>query len=186
MKLTLPLAERSAREGANLLAFRFNHSNGISSGFRVLALNLLDADGRRALPPGMFTEDDPQAWTAPLSDRRNILDGEQWWRTAQLRSSDRGDARPIRAHCADCHAEDGRDLKYFNYSNHAIIVRSQFHGLTERQGEEIASYIRSLPFASPGRPWNPPYQPGPGLGVLVGVRRPRWFGAGRRAPRFRG
>ena len=165
LKLTLPLAERSAREGANLLAFRFNHSNGISSGFRVLALNLLDADGRRALPSGMFTEDDPQAWTAPLSDRRNILDGEQWWRTAQLRSSDRRDARPIRAHCGDCHAEDGRDLKYFNYSNHAIIVRSQFHGLTERQGEEIASYIRSLPFASPGRPWNPPYQPGPGLGA---------------------
>jgi hypothetical protein len=31
------------------------------------------------------------------------------------------------------------------------------------QGRQIASYIRSLPGPSPGRPWNPPYQPGPGL-----------------------
>ena len=31
------------------------------------------------------------------------------------------------------------------------------------EGQQIASYIRSLPVPSPGRPWNPPYQPGPGL-----------------------
>lgn len=31
------------------------------------------------------------------------------------------------------------------------------------QGQQIASYIRSLQFPCPGRPWNPPYQPGPGL-----------------------
>ena len=41
--------------------------------------------------------------------------------------------------------------------------RSRFHGLSEQQGQQIASYIRSLPVPSPGRPWNPPYQPGPGL-----------------------
>ena len=74
----------------------------------------------------------------------------------------------IKAHCADCHAQDGRDLKYFNYSNYSIIQRSQFHGLSQLQGEQIASYIRSgIPnapaFSSYARPWNPPYQPGPGL-----------------------
>jgi len=38
-----------------------------------------------------------------------------------------------------------------------------FHGLAPLQGDQIASYIRSLTTPSPGRPWNPPYQPGPGL-----------------------
>ena len=38
-----------------------------------------------------------------------------------------------------------------------------FHGLTAQQGDQIASYIRSLNMPSPGWPWNPPYQPGPGL-----------------------
>ncbi len=38
-----------------------------------------------------------------------------------------------------------------------------FHGLTSTQGNQIASYIRSLTTPAPGRPWNPPYQPGPGL-----------------------
>jgi hypothetical protein len=69
----------------------------------------------------------------------------------------------IQAHCADCHAQDGRDLKYFNFSNSSIVARARFHGLSTLQGEQIASYIRSLPLPNPGRPWNPPYQPGPGL-----------------------
>jgi hypothetical protein len=54
-------------------------------------------------------------------------------------------------------------LKYFNFSNTSIITRSRFHGPTTQQGEQIASYIRSLRVPNPGRPWNPPYQPGPGL-----------------------
>ena len=71
--------------------------------------------------------------------------------------------KPIFAHCSDCHAQDGRDLKYFNYSNNSIQARSVFHGLTAQQGNQIASYIRNLNVVNPGRPWNPPYQPGPGL-----------------------
>ena len=59
--------------------------------------------------------------------------------------------------------QDGRDLKYFNYSNNSIQARALFHGLTAQQGDQIASYIRSLNVVNPGRPWNPPYQPGPGL-----------------------
>src|SRR5260221_4388432 len=40
-----------------------------------------------------------------------------------------------------------------------------FQGLTAQQGDQIASYIRSLntPAPAAARPWNPPYQPGPGL-----------------------
>jgi hypothetical protein len=40
-----------------------------------------------------------------------------------------------------------------------------FHGLTSQQGDQIASYIRSLNTPAPAgaRPWNPPYQPGAGM-----------------------
>ena len=60
-------------------------------------------------------------------------------------------------------AHDGRDLKYFAFSNESIVARSRFHGLSDVEGRQIASYVRSRPVPSPGRPWNPPYQPGPGL-----------------------
>jgi hypothetical protein len=98
-----------------------------------------------------------------LDDPENRSAGRDLWHRAQLTASDLPDARVILAHCSDCHAQDGRDLKYFNFSNRSIIARSRFHGLSELQGRQIASYIRSLPVPNPGRPWNPPYQPGPGL-----------------------
>jgi hypothetical protein len=79
------------------------------------------------------------------------------------------DAGPIRAHCVDCHTDHGRDLKYFNFSNESIIARSMFHGLSELQGRQIASYIRTANTPNPGRPWNPPYQPGPGLDAQPAV-----------------
>ena len=68
----------------------------------------------------------------------------------------------LRAHCSDCHAEDGRDLKYFGYSNESIIERAKFHGLSEDDGRDVAAYIRSLDVATVGRPWDPPFQPGIG------------------------
>lgn len=163
LKLTLPVAPGNLSGGENQLRFRFNHSNGISSGFRVLSLNLLASDGTQLLPSSDFDPDDPSRWLVPLPNNASILAGERAWAGATLRSSNRGDAHFLGAHCSDCHARDGRDLKYFSYSNHSIVVRSRFHGLSTLQGEQIASYIRTLPYAAPGRPWNPPYQPGPAL-----------------------
>lgn len=83
--------------------------------------------------------------------------------TAQLKTNYLPGATNIIAKCTDCHTATGRDLKYFGYSNKSIVERSKFHGLTELEGEQIASYIRTLPVKAVGRPWNPPYQPGPGL-----------------------
>jgi hypothetical protein len=163
LKLTLPLAPGSVIDGSNVIGFRFNRSNGVVSGFRVLAFNLLTSDGRRVLPETYFVEENPNLWTAPLPDHEDILAGERWWRSATLKANNHAGVGEIRAHCSDCHAADGRDLKYFNYSNGSIEARSRFHGLSARHGEQIASYIRALPSANPGRPWNPPYQPGPGL-----------------------
>ena len=163
LKITVALPPDAFAAGGNTIRFRFNHTDGFVSGFRVLAFNVLDASGQRLLPPDRFAQDDPAAWTPPLSGASSIEAGKQLWRSAPLVSSSIANSPKIQAHCSDCHAHDGRDLKYFNFSNHSIITRSRFHGLSQLEGEQIASYIRSLPMSNPGRPWNPPYQPGPGL-----------------------
>jgi hypothetical protein len=163
LQLTLPLAADSVVEGANTIRFRFNRTDGIVSGFRVLSFGFLDADSNAVLAPGSFVQEDPSTWTPPLPDPDSIRAGKQLWENAPLTAGGFQTTPLIRARCADCHARDGRDLKYYCFSNASIIARSRFHGLSELEGRQIASYIRSLPVPSPGRPWNPPYQPGPGL-----------------------
>ena len=162
LSLTMPVPAGALTAGANTLHFRFNGTDGRSLGYRVLALNFLDASGTALLPDSAFVADDPAAWTPPLPGAADLAAGEVAWRTATLTTSPL-DSTPLLAHCTDCHAQDGRDLKYFNFSNLSITQRSQFHGLSDQQGDQIASFIRSLGSPSPGRPWNPPYQPGPAL-----------------------
>jgi hypothetical protein len=145
--------------GTNTITFRFNATNGVTSGFRVLGFNVA-VGGNNLLPASLFVLDDPSTWQPPSTSTSDITAGETLWRGASLTVPGVG---AIQARCADCHAQDGRDLKYFNYSNNSIEARAAFHGLTAQQGAQIASYIRSLNQPSPGRPWNPPYQPGPGL-----------------------
>jgi len=161
--MTLPLPEGTITGGDNTIRFRFDHTDGIVSTYRVLAWNFLTGEGKKVLAPQDFVEDAPERWTPPLPDQASILAGRELWRTASLAASSLPNSPTIQAHCADCHTQDGRDLKYFNFSNASIVSRARFHGLTSLQGEQIASYIRSLSVPNPGRPWNPPYQPGPGL-----------------------
>ena len=161
LKMTVPLAAGSVHAGVNTVSFRFNATDGVSIGFRILAFNFVTATGQTILPASAFVQDDPSTWTAPRPAASDIAAGKSLWHTAVLVKSG-VDNTPILATCSDCHSEDGRDLKYFSYSNYSIIQRARFHGLNETQAEQIASYIRSLPVSSPGRPWNPPYQPGPG------------------------
>jgi cytochrome c553 len=161
--MTLPLRDGTVVSGPNTIRFRFNRTDGLSSGYRVLGFNFLTGEGKKILPPDDFAEDTPETWTPPLPDAASIQAGRELWQSASLAASGLPASPKILAHCADCHAQDGRDLKYFNFSNYSIVARSRFHGLSEVQGEQIASYIRSLTVPNPGRPWNPPYQPGPGL-----------------------
>ena len=163
LKMTMPLPAGLLKEGPNTIRFRFNRTNGVASGFRVLAFNFNTIEGLSVLPADTFAQEDPNSWQPPLGTPADILTGENLWRKGALKANGLAKAPPIRAHCGDCHTADGRDLKYFNFSNASVIARSRFHGLTERQGEQIASYVRSLKVPNPGRPWNPPYQPGPGL-----------------------
>jgi hypothetical protein len=159
--LTMNLPPGTVVSGSNTVSFRFNGTDGAVSGFRVLDMNFLAQDGTGVISSSSFVQDNPATWQPPLSSASDISAGKSLWYTAALTTT----AGPIRAKCTDCHAQDGRDLKYFNYSNNSIRVRSMFHGLTQQQGDQIASYIRSLnaPAPATARPWNPPYQPGPGL-----------------------
>jgi hypothetical protein len=161
--VTIPLPDGTVLSGENSIRFRFNRSDGVVSSYRVLAWNFLTAEGKKILPPETFVEDAPESWTLPLPDAASIQTGRELWHTAQLAANNFPNSPRIQARCADCHSQDGRDLKYFNYSNASIVSRARFHGLSELQSEQIASYIRSLPLPNPGRPWNPPYQPGPGV-----------------------
>jgi hypothetical protein len=163
LAMTLPLPNGIVGGGQNTIRFRFNRTDGFASGYRVLAWNFLTVDRKKILPEDDFAEDEPESWAPPLPDAASIEAGRELWRSASLKASSFPNRPRIQAHCADCHAQDGRDLKYFNFSNESIVTRSRFHGLSTPQGEQIASYIRSLPVPNPGRPWNPPYQPGPGL-----------------------
>jgi hypothetical protein len=154
----------AAVTGKNKLEFRFNRDDGVTNGYRVLAFNLRTASGRDVLPASSFRDDDPAAWRVN-GNADDVVEGKALWQgKVALRESPLS-ARALRASCASCHAADGRDLKYFNYSDWSIEQRSRFHGLSNLQGRQIAAYIRHLNTPAPrqARPWNPPYQPGPGL-----------------------
>ena len=176
VRLTIPKTGLVA--GANTIDFRFNKSDGISIGYRVVRMNLLGNNSVRLLPNTAFEEDNPNSWQPPYSDQISINKGKNLWDTAVLwnhylpagrNGSWYGQKLPatkiIKATCSACHTKDGRDLEMFSYSNKSIIERAKFHKLTEEEGKQIASYIRSLSATKPnvaryGRPWNPPYQPG--------------------------
>lgn len=187
IRFSLPISGFVA--GSNTIQFRFNTSDAISNGYRVVRFNLWDNTKAKILPESDFVEDDPMTWKSPYYDTVNeeepadladkIALGKNYWYNANLVSNylqpgEKGfwygyelpGQAPINAKCASCHTQDGRDLEIFAYSNKSIIERSKFHMLTEEEGKLIATYIRSLSdehdnVGRYGRPWNPPYQPGP-------------------------
>ena len=145
LKMTMNLPAGVIQTGSNTVTFRFNQTDGRVSGFRVLAFNIQASDGSLLIPASTFVYDDPNLWQAPSTNPSDVAAGQTLWHQAPLTIPVfSGGTQPILAHCSDCHAQDGRDLKYFNYSNNSIQARSVFHGLTAQQGNQIASYIRSL------------------------------------------
>jgi len=171
VRFTVPV--EGLNSGENRLTFEHVDSRPPSMGFRILELNLIENSdpSRSVLSELAFVDDDPADWEPPLSDPSDIDQGQDLWNQRDilhdpwLESVNPDSGGNMSASCANCHASDGRDLKYFNYSNESIVARSEFHGLSEEEGEKIASYIRNLdmPVVAQARPWNPTYQPGPGL-----------------------
>jgi hypothetical protein len=172
VRFTIPAT--GLRAGTNTLTFEHTSPDARSIGFRIIDLTvrqgsvdvipkaqrqLVDASQwKPALPAG-----DIAAGKVLWSQRNSLYDAH----VDSLDGTMNGGSitGKIKASCAECHASDGRDLHYFRYSDESITARSKFHGLSDLQGKQIASYIRSLNVPAPAGawPWNPPYQPGPGM-----------------------
>ncbi|NML35493.1 hypothetical protein [Paraburkholderia antibiotica] len=169
IQLALDAATRArltAAEGGNRIQFRFNGTDGESNGYRILKLDFQDAAGQ-----GLSVNPVQQADIATEKNQSyaaaDVAAGAVLWNKGAYLKKSSIVLRTINASCASCHAEAGRDLQYFNYSNNAITQRAHFHGLSDTEARQIVAYVRSnqadavhVPQASP---WNPPYQPGPGL-----------------------
>ena len=152
----------------NRLEFRFNGSDGISNGFRILDVQFQDSAGKTLSPVSKRWADIELEKSAGAAASSASLAGAMGWTARNTLRKSAIVNRTLRAACSDCHAADGRDLQYFNYSDNAIVQRSRFYGLTTEQGQDIAAYLRSslateVPHVPAAAPWNPPYQPGPGL-----------------------
>lgn len=182
IRFTIPAnASGSLTDGANTVDFKFNGTDGIRSGYRVVSFGFMtpgdpsvqdfdpfhhgahDASGFRI---GYGDEGPPSGY----GNASDIRAGETLWNSES--TLDELNGQPMRASCGMCHARDGRDLKYFRYSNRTIASRSRAHGLSEKEGKQIAAYIRSVDlrkengqtYDPPGTPYGPPYQPGHGFG----------------------
>ena len=169
----------NAQTGANTIEFKFNGTEGLRAGYRVIGVGLMtpsdpsvqdfDPIVHGAHDGTTFEETDYASWTPPegYDNSSDISAGAQLWNEEGILNE--LDGSSVQASCGSCHAKDGRDLKYFNYSNRTIIARTRAHGLTETQSKQIAAYIRSVElqkedgssYVAPGTPWDPPYQPGP-------------------------
>ncbi|WP_431259284.1 hypothetical protein ACQ86G_03175 [Roseateles chitinivorans] len=168
MTLTLDAATRARLvSGVNLVQFRFNGSDGESNGYRVIDLQLRNAQGRSLATNAVQRTDINAEKVAGRTLTAAVAAGEKLWKAENTLLKSTLVKRQIRAACASCHASDGRDLQYFNYSNNSIVQRSRFHGLTDTQGGQIAAYLRyalrDMAHVAQAAPWNPPYQPGAGL-----------------------
>lgn len=177
IRFAVPVEE--VRKGANTVEFKFTGTKGVRSGYRVLGVGFM-----RPSDPGLgefdprkhgahvgeqFVDEDVGTWRAPEGFRNDeaVAAGAELWNKRDTLKEPNG--KKITAACADCHAKDGQDLKYFGYSNRVIRARSRAHGLSAEQAGQIAAYIRNVDlktedgdaYEAPGRPWNPPYQPGP-------------------------
>ncbi|HMJ11150.1 MAG TPA: hypothetical protein VK524_07060, partial [Polyangiaceae bacterium] len=155
------------RSGSNKVEFRFNGTEGNTNGFRVLDVQLRDAAGKNLSPAAKRWADIGKEKTVAAPAPNIVAQGQALWSGRNTLIKSPIVPTKIRAACNDCHAKHGRDLQYFNYSNNSIVQRSRFHGLSIAQGEQIAAYLRSannsVSHVPAATPWNPPYQPGPGL-----------------------
>lgn len=104
----------------------------------------------------------------------NAATGETLWEAADRNLNPTFRGYVMKASCANCHSEEGRDLRYFNLSPRSIIQRSELHGFTEQEGKHIAAFILANASSNPARPWYSPYQPGPQSDVVSAYD---WSGA---------
>lgn len=77
LKMTIDLDPGSVPAGSTTLRFRFNQTDGLSMGYRVLDLTFLNSQGQRLLTPNALPKDDPATWQPPSTSAADIAAGEQ-------------------------------------------------------------------------------------------------------------
>ena len=173
-RFSVKIPANQLKSGSNTLTFEHVNAVAPSIGFRIIDVNFIENGeiGRKVLASGRdVVFDDPTKWPVPPATHPDVVAGKALWtKTNHLKDPLIGmlpgvTSSSISASCAGCHTQNGRDLKFFNFSDKSIVQRSIFHGLSETEGKQIASYIRSnsAPVTKRAWPWNPTYQPGPGL-----------------------
>ncbi|MDH7445909.1 polysaccharide lyase family protein [Aquimarina sp. 2201CG14-23] len=80
IRFTIP--SNGLREGSNTIQFRFDTSDGISIGYRVIKMNLIDSNETKLLPESSFIQDTPNTWTAPANS--SVQNGENLWYNKDL------------------------------------------------------------------------------------------------------
>src|SRR5689334_13076909 len=85
--LTLPVPSGTVIAGDNTVSFRFNRTDGLASGYRILEWNFLTAEGKKVIPPASFVEDAPETWRPPRPNTASIQAGQELWHTASLVAS---------------------------------------------------------------------------------------------------
>ena len=73
--------------GSNTVEFKFNGTDGFTSGYRVLAFNVLTASGASLVAASQFVADNPAAWQPPRPGATDIAAGADLWANAEIVTS---------------------------------------------------------------------------------------------------
>ena len=146
----ITLAADELKAGKNTFSFGYAPTTEGVSGYRIIDLVAL-VEGQSFRPE--LDADDIAAWTAPSNDIAAIERGRRFF------ADESRDGGPT---CATCHVDNGADFEYFAFSNASIVDRAMFHEFSQRESEDIATYLRSIDVERIGTLIDPPFQPGPG------------------------
>lgn len=154
-------------EGTRQISFRFNETEGIRSGYRIIDLDVRSGGTTPETGTSVLNTQlqltDPTTWGIPAGG--NVTNGRVIFTSRPLQDID-GTPLDVHISCASCHASDGYDLSYFGYSDKVIGARARAHipTLTEQEVTDVVAYIRSIDAENEyARPWNPVFQPGPAV-----------------------
>ena len=163
---TLPLA---LQPGTNSVQFRFR-PNKIGNNVRVIRLQ----PRMNGQPVGIANQilDRPtKTGTGNVANGRALFKAQNKW-------VEYPGGPKIKASCQSCHTNDGKyGLVLFDYSTNSVKARSKWHGATDVEASDIDAFLKAqkvytetgAEYTKRGKPWFPPYQPGPGMSKGVAL-----------------
>jgi len=170
LDMTVPLPSGAIVAGNNTIQFPFIGTDGRTAA-SAYCRSTSSTAGQLSGALDCVRARQPTTWQPPFTDAADIAAGQLMAWSGSDDAASTGPV-PIQANCMSCHTQDGRDLKYFIIPT-IRSWRVVFHGLTTQQGQQIASYIRTLQASNPA-----------GVNRLIS-RVPVWIPCGRRVGRRR-